>query len=111
MEFCNILRQLRESHGYTQKDLAKKLGISASAVGLYEQGRRKPNNNILKSLSEIFEESIDSLLGLTNNFNTQIIPYDNLNPKIYEIIEVLNNGNISDDVIDYIYNSLQLYKK
>ena len=36
---------LRRQAGMNQGELAKKLGISPSAVGMYEQGRREPNSS------------------------------------------------------------------
>ena len=39
------------------------LEISTSAVGMYEQGRREPDNTLLKRICAIFEISTDYLLG------------------------------------------------
>ncbi len=41
--FGTWLRTTRESFGLTQGELARMSGISASAIGMYEQGRRKPS--------------------------------------------------------------------
>lgn len=57
------IRQLRKEHSLTQVELAKKLGVSTSAVGMYEQGRREPDFKILTKMAEIFGVSTDSLLG------------------------------------------------
>lgn len=53
---------LRKSAGLSQAQLAQKLQISASAVGMYEQGRREPSAEILAALSRIFGVSIDYLV-------------------------------------------------
>ena len=42
--------------------MARRLNISASAVGMYEQGRREPSIEILVALSEEFGVSIDYLI-------------------------------------------------
>ena len=55
------IRLLRVLKGMTQAELAKKLHIGASAVGMYEQGRREPNIDTLIALSNIFEVSIHFL--------------------------------------------------
>ena len=34
---------LRRQRGMSQKELAARLGVSPSAVGMYEQGRREPD--------------------------------------------------------------------
>ncbi len=57
------LKNLRIKHGYTQAQLSSLLGISTSAVGMYEQGRRRPDNRLLKKISEVFGVSADYLLS------------------------------------------------
>lgn len=53
---------LRRQAGLSQAELAARMGISASAVGMYEQGRREPSVDALVMLSEIFRVSTDYLL-------------------------------------------------
>lgn len=53
---------LRRAAGMSQAQLAQKLQISASAVGMYEQGRREPSAEILVELAKIFGVSTDYLL-------------------------------------------------
>lgn len=42
------LKKLREAKGLSQAELAKIIGISASSIGMYEQGRRTPEVETLK---------------------------------------------------------------
>ena len=53
---------LRRKHKMSQKELSKAIGVSASAVGMYEQGRREPPAEILVRLAEMFSVSTDFLL-------------------------------------------------
>lgn len=53
---------LRRSAGWSQAELAEKLKISPSAVGMYEQGRREPAVQMLVALSDVFGVSIDYLV-------------------------------------------------
>lgn len=53
---------MRRQTGMSQAQLAKKLGISPSAVGMYEQGRREPPLDILVALSGILGVTTDYLL-------------------------------------------------
>lgn len=57
------IRELRKKAGMTQSQLASRLGISASAVGMYEQGRREPDNETMLKLCSIFDTTSDFLLG------------------------------------------------
>lgn len=61
------LRKAREKSELTQVYVAKALSISASAVGMYEQGRRDPDTETLKKFAELYGCSTDYLLGRTND--------------------------------------------
>ena len=53
---------LRRQAGLSQTQLAERLKISPSAVGMYEQGRREPSLETVILLAEIFGVSTDYLL-------------------------------------------------
>ena len=62
--FANILKTLRTDKHLSQQELATRLGISKSAVSMYEQGRREPDFDILNKIADIFQVDADYLLGL-----------------------------------------------
>lgn len=53
---------LRRGAGMSQGELARRLQVSPSAVGMYEQGRREPSSAILVELARLFGVSVDYLL-------------------------------------------------
>lgn len=53
---------LRKEAGLSQQELAKRLGVSASAIGMYEQGRREPSAQTLVNMARTFGVSTDFLL-------------------------------------------------
>lgn len=53
---------LRRAAGWSQAELAQRLRISPSAVGMYEQGRREPAAQMLAALAELFGVTIDYLV-------------------------------------------------
>lgn len=61
-EFNKILRQLRKSKGYLQKDIADALDISAASYSLYEKGQREPKYDLLKKIADFYNVSLDYLL-------------------------------------------------
>ena len=67
----NRIKLLREEFNYTQQDLANKLQSSKSVIGLYESETRKPSLEILVKLSEIFNCSIDYILGKSDIRNPE----------------------------------------
>ena len=60
------LRELRTQKGLTQAELSKTLQVSASSIGMYEQGRREPDNETLGRIANYFNVSTDYLLGRTD---------------------------------------------
>lgn len=65
----NRIKKERENLNLSREDLAKKIGVSYSAIAMYEQGHREPNNELLLKMSEIFDCSMDYLMG-KNDFKT-----------------------------------------
>ena len=63
MEAKDILKNLRESHGLTQEQLAERVMVTRQAVSRWETGETQPNIETLKLLSKEFDVSINTLLG------------------------------------------------
>lgn len=56
------ISQLRRDRNMTQKELAKALNVSPSAIGMYEQGRRQPSTELIVSICRLFSVSTQWLL-------------------------------------------------
>lgn len=65
--FSKRLKLLRKNKGLTQQELAEKIDVKPSTIGMYEQGRREPDGDTLKKLSKVLNVSIDYLLGKGNS--------------------------------------------
>ena len=61
--FSKIFKQLRLENKYTQQELAKKIGVSRSAIGMYETGERQPDFETLEVIADFFNVDMDFLLG------------------------------------------------
>ena len=61
--FGQRLARLRKEKELTQADLATRLNVTAQAVSKWENDQATPDIDILIQLSEIFEISLDELLG------------------------------------------------
>jgi transcriptional regulator with XRE-family HTH domain len=66
MSLGERLSQLRKKTNWTQDDVARKLGIARTTYAMYEQGRREPDAETLSQLAELFEVTVDYLLGREN---------------------------------------------
>ena len=53
---------LRKRKELNQGSLAQMLGVSTSAVGMYEQGRREPGAEVLIAMGNLFGVTVDFLL-------------------------------------------------
>lgn len=63
METKDIILDLRIKNRLSQEDLAKKVFVTRQAVSRWENGETIPNTETLKLLSNIFDVSINTLLG------------------------------------------------
>lgn len=61
------LRDLREDRDLLQRQVAERLRCSQRVYSNYERGERDIPTDILIRLSEVYDVSVDYLLGLTNN--------------------------------------------
>lgn len=59
----NNIKYLRKEKGWTQQDLADELGVKRPQIGSYEEGRADPRIQTLVKLSDLFNVSVDDLLG------------------------------------------------
>ncbi len=57
------LRLIRKKKGYSQLKVATDLNISREALSHYETGKRSPDIEMLRTLSEYFGVSIDYLVN------------------------------------------------
>ena len=65
-DFKNRLKELRVDKGITQKQMAEYLGMVEQAYQMYEYGKREPNHETTMKLADLFEVSVDYLLGRVN---------------------------------------------
>lgn len=61
------IRDLREDHDITQKEMAAQLNCSQQVYSNYELGQRDIPTDILIKLSRFYNVSVDYILGLTDN--------------------------------------------
>ena len=63
MEKNTNISKIRKELGYTQEKVAEKLNIAKNTLSQWENGKRKPDYEILIKLADFFNCSIDYLIG------------------------------------------------
>lgn len=94
----------------TLGEMVKKLNLSTSMPTKWKNGLI-PNGETLIKIADFLDESIDYLLGRDQKQEDVIITNDALNPKIHKITHLLETEDIPDEIINFIYNALENYKK
>lgn len=82
--FSQRLKELREEHGYSIRELADLCDISKSAISLYEQGKRKPKIEALEAIADIFNVDMAYLVGESDIRNANPINF-----QLFEKVEQL----------------------
>lgn len=67
MAYYPRLRDMREDHDMTQRQLAALLGMPQPQYNRYEQGLRDIPTPLLIQLARLYDTTTDYLLGLTND--------------------------------------------
>lgn len=65
-DFSTVFKNLRKDNNLTQAELAKKLGVAPSTVGMYERGQREPDFETLEKIANYFSVNMNTLLGKEN---------------------------------------------
>jgi len=60
------VRAFRKLKGYTQQELADRIGISLAVLGAVERGNRRLEDQILDKIASVLEVSVQELANPTN---------------------------------------------
>lgn len=101
-DFANTLKTLRTNHSLSQTALAEQLGISKSAVSMYEQGRREPDFNVLRKIADIFQVEIDYLLGRSDSASGNYEPVT--------IAAHLDTADLTQDELDDVARYIEFIR-
>ena len=68
MDFGKNFKEARKQSGYSQKQVAEKLGIYQSNVSDWENNVSRPEYEKLIELAKMYETSLEELLGVADQF-------------------------------------------
>ena len=85
------LKELRGKNNLSQKALAEQLCVSQQTVGKWESGGATPNPETLSHIADIFQVSVDYLIGRAEN------AYDEAALKF-----ALFGGDVDDEILEEV---------
>jgi transcriptional regulator with XRE-family HTH domain len=96
---CARLKNLRDSQGWTQDDVASRVGIGKSAYRSYENNDRRIPVDVLTRVAALYNVSVDELLGNSVRPNASInIIHGNFTEeqiqKIQKYAELVRNNEL-----------------
>ncbi len=94
------IKELRKQMRINQQELAKKVNTTQSNISSWEHEKWQPDNNTLIKLSNIFNCSVDYILGLDDNKNSTPASKPNRIPVLGKIPAGIPIEMI-EDIIDY----------
>lgn len=113
----NIVR-LRKKRGLTQEQLANLLNVSVTTVSKWENGNNRPDIELLPDMADVFQVSIDSLLGYEKAYkhldkfiveienDLKLECYDEAIEKLHDIIKKYPNDFRVNHLLGDTYYSL-----
>ena len=99
MDTKDVLFELRTKNGLSQDELAEKVFVTRQAVSRWENGETVPNTETLKLLSNLFNVSINTLLGAPRQLICQCCGM----PLEDEIIGRNQDGTLNEDYCKWCY--------
>ncbi|WP_093528907.1 helix-turn-helix domain-containing protein [Streptococcus macedonicus] len=91
------LKELRKKAGYTQEELAKKIGISKRTLAYWEKGENSIKENKLKILCKTFGVDMPYMLGYNNVKNETDIKASVLDEALEKLHEINNMVSVESD--------------
>ena len=89
---CDKIKELRERTGLSQAALAKKVGVTRSAVNAWEMGLSIPTTQYVAELAQLFHVSSDYMLGLDSAESIYIGSLNDEEKRIlYSLISYFEN--------------------
>ncbi len=85
---------LRNIHGYSQEEIAEKIGISRQAYAKWENGSTVPDIEKCKRLSDLYGVTIDSLIKETTVDGKNVIPPPPAGKNIWGSVIINDKGQL-----------------
>ena len=94
MDLGKRFKHFREMKKLTLKDAAELIGVKYYQLGNYETNRSEPSISVLKKMSQVYEISIDGLVGNISlkKKEKDYSMMDDILKQLNELVEQINNN-------------------
>ena len=99
MNFGDSIKKIREEKGFSQEELARKLDVAQSTIGMWESGKRTPKLDELNRLARVLSITVNRLIGQPKERKVELIKNE-----IYVDGEKVSDLDATDvdGVVEYI---------
>lgn len=103
--FGNRLKTLRQLRGWTQEGLGGRINVTKVSISGYKNGNRTPDIDTLQRIAEVFDVSIDYLLGRIHKSVSEAVSGEKTDTYLDDMeIEMLEELRKNPDTMLMIYN-------
>lgn len=115
------IKYSRENANLTQAELGRKIGLSTSAIGMYEKARRTPGIDVLVKIAHVTGKDINDFLFYVDENGSPVYKNKANEPKQDNFIESIEKQNtisaystdskLSKEDIEDVITILNILKK
>ena len=102
-DFASMLKYLRQRESLSQRELASKLQMAPSTIGMYESGKRRPKYEDEEAIADFFNVDLNTLRGKRINEDDTVLSsedrnlleqYHNISPETRKSIDLLIEADL-----------------
>jgi CheY-like chemotaxis protein/transcriptional regulator with XRE-family HTH domain len=99
MNFGENIKDIREEKGFSQEELAKKLNVAQSTIGMWESGKRTPKLDEITRLARVLSITVNRLIGQPKETKIEVVK-----SEIYIDGEKISDLDATDveGVVEYV---------
>lgn len=88
------ISMLRSVNGYSQEEVAEKIGVSRQAYAKWEKGETVPDVERCQKLAELYGVTIDSLVNYSDKIGTTTLTPGPKGKHIFETTKINDRGQV-----------------
>lgn len=95
------LRELRNLEGWTQEEVAEKIGVSKQTYSHYENEKRKPGLDMIQKLADVYGVNLDAVFGTDNKHIVNERPAIHNNPISFHKLPIVGQISCGNGIVAF----------